>query len=378
MTPSRDCWETLSRVARVSGQSEGSQNESFICFNINLIVMPSKPPYENFTPPKKIGEEDFAEWRSRHPDINKILGLENEKQRQQMIKDIIKEVPAFREMAKIILEKRDTFLIGSITATFKEREKHLIGQLSSELKALPVFVKPIDHLPGNWFVFNVAVPATSELIEDNDRDPDKIAIEQCRILNQIMPGDYRDRLITMELDPQILSPMLRIFNQPGFWILWKLRMRDYDEFWSQGLCESLYRDVQPFIGTDKYEYAMILYDKLYETNFENLMEKLKRNVEIKHSVKLFDTLTLHLNYSWLVKFGLEKEILKTGKIEAVLSRLRQFVSVFGRGISSMYIGEEKPNYGNVFRIITKPVFLELGGFVFSENTVKKCRFKLEG
>ena len=325
-------------------------------------------------PPKEIEIVKAKEFERRSRQLNGLLGLENEGLREQVIADIIKNVPALKEMARIIAEKSDIFLIGSLTANVIQKEKHMISLLSSKLDGLPVFVKPIDSELNDRYVYDMIVPATKQLIEDNDRDPNKIAIEQFRIIKEVIPYEYKSNLISIRLESRTPFPVLRMFNRGGFWTVWKvyMNMKDFDEFWFQDICGTMYQDVQPIIGTDKYEYAMILNEEMYKSQFNTLMAKLEENIEKKHHLELADTFRLHVSYGWLVKSGIPKEILKKRKKDVILSTLARRVPIIGRGIPGAYLGEEKLEYNNVTRIISQPTFSGLKGFVYSDEVMKKC------
>jgi hypothetical protein len=338
---------------------------------------------ERIKAPEKIKNEDISDkskFEKRCKEINGLAGLEDEEIRERMIEDIIKNVPAFKEMAKIITEKKDAFSIGSLTASFKKSEKHMISQLSSELEGLPVFVKPIYSEPNGRYVYDIIVPATEQLIGDNDKDPDKIAVEQFGIIKEIIPQEYKSRLISIKLEPRSPYPITMMFNRGGFWTVWEVAMdmRDFDEFWSLDMCGTMYQDVQPFIGTDKYEYAMILNEEVYKSEFDTLMATLKENITKKEDLILEDTFTLHVSYGWLVKFGIPGGISKRKDIKDVLSTLARRIPIIGRGIPGAYLGEEKLEYDNVSRIINQPTFRRLPGFVYSDAVKKKSSYKIKG
>ena len=332
--------------------------------------------------PKRIKNEDISDkskFEKRCKDINGLVGAESEESKEQIIADIIKNVPALKEMARIIAEKSDIFLIGSLTANVIQKEKHMISLLSSELDGLPVFVKPIESEPHERYIYDIMVPATKKLIEDNDRDSNKIAVEQFGIIKDVIPQEYKRNSISIRLESRTPFPIIRMFNRGGFWTVWKvyMNMKDFDEFWFQDICGTMYQDVQPIIGTDKYEYAMILNEEMYKSQFNTLMAKLEENIEKKHHLELADTFRLHVSYGWLVKFGIPKEILKKRKKDLILSTLRRVIPIIGRGIPSAYFGEDKLVHDNVSRIISQPTFSGLSGFVYSDKVMKKCSYKIK-
>ena len=332
------------------------------------------------SPPKEIEIDKARDFEKRSRHLNGLLGLENEGLREQMIADIVKAVPAFREIAEIITEEKKAFLIDSLTASFKKREKHMISLLSSELDGLPVFVKPIAFEPNETYIYDIIVPATEQLIEDNDSDPNKIAVEQFEIIKDVIPLEYKKTQISIRLESRMPFPIVKMFNRRGFWTVWIVYkgMKDFDEFWSQDMCGTMYQDVQPFIGTDKYEYAMILNEEVYKSEFDTLMGTLKENIKEKHDLRLKDTFTLHVSYGWLVKFGIPMGISKRKNIKDVLSTLARRIPIIGRGIPGAYLGEEKLEYDNVNRIINQPTFRRLPGFVYSDAVKKKCSYKIKG
>jgi hypothetical protein len=334
------------------------------------------------SPPKEIENVNARDFEKRSRHLNGLLGLENEELREQMIADIVKAVPAFREIAEIITEKKEAFLIGSLTASFKKRENHMISLLSSELEGLPVFVKPIAFEPNETYIYDIIVPATEQLIEDNDRDPNKIAVEQFEIIKNVIPWEYKKAQLSIRLEYSIPSPIIKMFNRSGFWTVWRVYkgMKDFDEFWSQDMCGTMYQDVQPFIGTDKYEFAMILNEEVYKSEFDTLMATLKENIKEKHDLRLEDTFTLHVSYGWLIRSAIlkeKKEMLPSifAQRKEILSTLTRGTPIMGRGIPGAYFGEERPEYDNVSRIISQPTFIRLPGFVYSDEVKKKCSIR---
>ena len=89
----------------------------------------------------------------------------------------------------------------------------MISQLSSELEGLPVFVKPIYSEPNGRYVYDIIVPATEQLIGDNDKDPDKIAVEQFGIIKDVILPDYKKSQFSIRLESSAPFPIIKMYNR---------------------------------------------------------------------------------------------------------------------------------------------------------------------
>ena len=89
-------------------------------------LIPPKPPDDD--------DDDIGDRFDRARDIFSLSREEYRKKMEEWLKVLVKGVPAFKKVAEIVKSQYEEFKAYAITAGIKQRERHMIAELSSSLK----------------------------------------------------------------------------------------------------------------------------------------------------------------------------------------------------------------------------------------------------
>jgi len=334
-------------------------------------------------PPKRIEEKTLRDnFLERAEKMGDILSLSNEDYKKSMEKklaDLTKEVHSFKAIRDIIIATKERFWISAITARVIDRKKHMVAELSANLGNNPVFVTPVDYDSiDNEYIYNLFLPASEEILDKSGDDPNKIAIEQLKVIKDTFDNlskEYKENLKHITLDREELAPKIKIFRRGGTWTVWRVKIKCLDDFWSHYLSESVYSRKQPFLATAKYEFAMLVSDDAYKLQFDAIRKKMAEHAKAKeiHSIELDKEEEIEISYAWLVRFLGSDELRK--KKEEIYSSLKEQAPRVGSGIPKAIIGEEEPMCDNIEIILDQPTSMRLPGFMYSKETYEKCIVK---
>ncbi len=334
-------------------------------------------------PPKKIEEkaliDKFLERTEKTGDILSLSKEEYRKSMEEKLVSLTKEVHSFKAIADVIIATKERFWISAITARVVDREKHMVAELSSNLGDNPVFVTPIDYDGiDNEYIYNIFLPASEEILDKCGHDPNRIAIEQLKIIKNTFDNlskEYKENLKHITLDREEPAPKIKIFRRDGTWTVWRVKIKCLDDFWSHSMSESVYSRKQPFLATAKYEFAMLVSDDAYKLQFDEIRKRMVKHAEAKeiHSIELNKEEEIEISYAWLVRFLGRDELRK--KKEEICSSLKEQAPRVGSGIPKAIIGEEEPMCDNIEIILDQPTSIRYPNFMYSKETYERCILK---
>jgi len=308
-------------------------------------------------PPKPLDDDDIRDRLNKAKDIFSLSKEEYREKMEGWLKNLVKVVPAFKTVAKIIMSQYEEFKTYAITARVMQRERHMIVELSSSLENLPVFVKPIHYdIFEETYLYRIFVPATSEILDKYGRDPkeiDSIAKDTLDIIKYIFDNidqEYKDNLKYIMLNLKDPHPKMVLFGRHGFWTEWIVSMKSLDDFWSRYIVDLVFAEKLPFYATGDYEQTILLSDKLHVDQLEDVKNKMVEHAKRIHSVDIIMT-EISLSYAWLVQHALLRG-LKTE--EEIYDHLKSKASTLGSHIPQVITADQKPELDTVQKILDQP------------------------
>lgn len=330
--------------------------------------------------------------------VKELLSLSKEKYREVMenkLKELFKGVTAFEEIAKKIIDTRDVFYVTPILARVLDREMHLATKLSENLDGLPVYIRHLDYIPEiNLFTFKMFIPATKDMLDKSGERYDEIPQEQKKVIEKTLDevnSRYNECILKIELDKQIPTPIIRIYNRDGCWISWVFKMLLHPEFWTKMISELPLATRIPFIATPYYEFVMLMSDRVNQAQMRRVKEELTKEAkkEDRHSIELSNIVDIEISYSWFENRGILEYIRQKGKIDEKIEFLMTLdleanISSKGFKTAGMIIGENVPKGENVKRDIDiaskiweEEVIKNVPNYRFSDKKFEKCVIKGE-
>ena len=335
-------------------------------------LIPPKPPDDD--------DDDIGDRFDRARDIFSLSREEYRKKMEEWLKVLVKGVPAFKKVAEIVKSQYEEFKAYAITAGIKQRERHMIAELSSSLKKLHVFVKPIyyDEFEEEY-LYRIFVPATSEILDRYGRDPREIDNVAKDILKEIkytfdnIDQEYKNNLKYIRLNLKDPHPKIVLFGRLGFWTEWIVSMKSLDDFWSRYMVDLVFAEKLPFYATGGYERTILLSDMPHVDQLEDVKNKMVEHAKRIHGVDIIMT-EIKLHYAWLVQHAILRG-LKTE--EEIRDHLKSKASTLGSHIPQVIIADQKPEeLDTVQKILDQPTTIRYPSkYRDIKELEKKCILK---